>query len=64
MLVGGTARKTIVAKRIRECGCTMFLQLFKSFESTYHRQEIKRAKESIEYHTKKLNAANLKARDK
>ena len=40
MLVGGTARKTTVARTIRACGRSMFLHLFTAFESTYHRQEI------------------------
>jgi len=33
-----------------------------SWNAHYHRKEIKRAQQSIEYHTKKLAAANLKAR--
>ena len=40
MLVGATARKKSVAKDVRAVGRSMFLHLFTSFESTYHRQEI------------------------
>jgi ribosomal protein S27E len=33
-----------------------------AWNASYHRKEIKRCKESIEYHERKLAAANLKAR--
>lgn len=33
-----------------------------SWNATYHRKQIKDAQRNLEYHTKKLNAANLKAR--
>lgn len=34
-----------------------------SWNATYHRNEIRRAHKSIEYHTRKLNVASLKARE-